>query len=65
MTIPASLRRRCLITAVAALAALSFGAQAYTYPSKPVRLMVPFPPGGPTDVLARIVARAASLVGRP
>ena len=66
MTLPESVRRRCLITAVAALAVLSFSAQADTYPSKPVRLMVPFPPGGPTDVLARIVApRLAERLGQP
>lgn len=63
MTRPVSLGRRCLL---AALAALSVGAQADTYPSKPVRLMVPFPPGGPTDVLARIVApRLAERLGQP
>jgi tripartite-type tricarboxylate transporter receptor subunit TctC len=51
-------RRRLLQLAVgaAALAAVSRTASLQGYPSRPITLMVPFPPGGLTDVVGRIVA---------
>lgn len=39
---------------------VAFGAQAQSYPSRNPRMIVPFPAGGPTDVLARIAAERVS-----
>ncbi len=46
-----------LICTLAAFAVAS-GAWAQAYPSKPVRLISPYPPGGGTDATARIIAQA-------
>ncbi len=42
--------------AALALAGLAAGALAQEFPTKPIRLLIPFPPGGGTDFVSRIVA---------
>jgi tripartite-type tricarboxylate transporter receptor subunit TctC len=46
--------------AAALLGLMPFFAPAQDYPRKPVRMIVPYPPGGPTDILGRIVAQNLS-----
>jgi len=52
-------RPAVLAVAVALIAPSSFVPTSFAqdgYPSRPIRMIVPFPPGGSTDVLGRIVA---------
>lgn len=54
--IKATLRLLCIGAVVLSPAA----AAAQDFPSKPIRLIVPFPPGGPNDLIARVVGQKMS-----
>ena len=48
--------RRLIVAIALTLLAFVAGAQAQTYPSRTITIIVPFPPGGSTDTVARIMA---------
>ena len=52
-----TITRRTLLGMAAGAALLPRGAWAQTFPSQTIRLVVPYPPAGPTDALARIIAQ--------
>ncbi|MGA0569141.1 Bug family tripartite tricarboxylate transporter substrate binding protein [Variovorax sp. VNK109] len=61
-------RRHALATAISATAIAAFGglaaapapAMAQAFPSKPIRIVVPYPPGGSSDIIARAISQGLS-----
>ncbi len=49
--------RTLLLLLIVCLAGASFDARAGEYPERPIKLIVPYPPGGGTDIAARFVAK--------
>ncbi len=59
-------RRRMLAASAAALATLAFDVGAQAWPSRPIRMICPFPPGGLTDLYTRAIAdHLQQVLGQP
>jgi tripartite-type tricarboxylate transporter receptor subunit TctC len=58
--------RSLLVKTAGVLLALTTAAAAQQYPTKPIRLIIPFPPGGSNDVVGRLIAKQLEeRLGRP
>ena len=58
--VPALVSMLGLALSTAGALAQSADSTAQSYPSRPVRIVVPFPAGGPTDILSRVIAQRLS-----
>jgi tripartite-type tricarboxylate transporter receptor subunit TctC len=56
------MRRRTLLATAASLPATRAFAQGNDWANRPIRIVVPFPPGGPNDIIARLYAPALTAV---
>jgi tripartite-type tricarboxylate transporter receptor subunit TctC len=56
---------QAFLSVVAAVVLAAGAAQAQSYPARPIRIVVPFSPGGPTDMISRIIGqRMQSILGQ-
>ena len=60
------MKKMLVVLWTAVCAALPLGAGAQAWPSKPIRMIIPYPPGGATDILGRLISQKLSpMIGQP